>query len=122
MLIRSLTRMSSINPKQVEIYVIFYKLGSVNTLQGKYEGEVDIVSSWLDNIHGTYDIEHHWNPQLVFDNLSERDSKIQTRIEIKSSNDSTRVIQYHKIIGTFSEWLNVKEFPFDVQKIGRHIL
>jgi hypothetical protein len=29
-----------------------------------------------------------------------------------------RIVQYQKIIGTFSEWLDVKKFPFDVQKLG----
>jgi hypothetical protein len=115
--------MSSSTPKQVEIYAIFCKLISVNTVQAKFEGEVDIVSSWLDNtIHGNYDPEHHWNPQLLCDNLIDKDIKIRTRVEVKPQNDNehqyVRIVQYQKINGTFSEWLHVKQFPFDVQKIG----
>ncbi len=118
--------MSSVIPKRVEIYAIFCKLNSVNTVQGKFEGEIDIVSSWFDNIHGNYDPERHWNPQLVYENLMDNDIKIRTRVEIKPQNDNehnyVRIIQYQKINGTFSEWLHVKQFPFDVQKIGIKIL
>ena len=114
--------MSSAIQKEVEIYVIFCKLTSVNTLQGKFEGEVDIVSSWLDNIHGNYDRDRHWNPELVYENSIDKDVKIRTRVEVKPhTNDehqSVRVVQYQKIIGTFSEWLHIRQFPFDVQKIG----
>jgi hypothetical protein len=115
--------MSSTTQKQVEIYAIFCKLNSVNTVQGKFEGEVDIVSSWLDNIQGNYDVERHWNPQLLCENLMDKDVKIRTRVELKAQHDNeqqyVRIVQYQKIIGTFSEWLNVKQFPFDAQKIGR---
>ena len=108
--------------KEVEIYSIFCKLNSVNTIQGKFEGEIDIVSSWLDTIHGNYDVERHWNPQLFYENLMDKDIKIRTRVEVKPHNDNEhhymRIVQYQKITGTFSEWLDVKQFPFDVQKIG----
>ncbi|CAF1179128.1 unnamed protein product [Adineta steineri] len=114
--------MSSVVQKEVEIYVIFCKLTSVNTIQGKFEGEIDIVSSWLDTIHGNYDHERHWNPRLVYENIMDKDSKIRTRIEVKPHNDNehhfVRIVQYQKITGTFSEWLHVKQFPFDVQKLG----
>jgi hypothetical protein len=114
--------MSSVIQKPVEIYAIFFKLNSVNTVQGKFEGEIDIVSSWLDTIHGNYDPERHWNPQLVYENLLDNDIKIRTRVEIKPQNNNehnyVRIVQYQKVNGTFSEWLNVKQFPFDVQKIG----
>lgn len=118
--------MSSSIQKQVEIYAIFCKLNSVNTVQGRFEGEVDIVSSWLDNIHGNYDPEHHWNPQLVYENLIEKDTTIRTRIEVKLQNENensyVRIVQYQKLNGVFTEWLHVKQFPFDVQKIGRNFL
>ncbi len=114
--------MSSVIKKEVEIYSIFCKLNSVNTIQGKFEGEIDIVSSWLDTIHGNYDVERHWNPQLYYENIMDKDIKIRTRVEVKPHNDNEhhymRIVQYQKIIGTFSEWLNVKQFPFDVQKLG----
>ncbi len=117
--------MSSVSQKQVEMYAIFCKLTSVNTVQGKFEGEIDIVSSWLDNIHGKYDPEYHWNPQLVYENLMDKDVKIRTRVEIKPQNENNenhyvRIVQYQKINGTFSEWLHVKQFPFDTQKIGEN--
>lgn len=109
--------------KQVEIYAIFCKVLNINTVQGKFDGEVDIVSSWFDHLHGTYDPELHWNPQLVCENLMDSDKTIRTRVEVKpSDNDQnssyTRIIQYQKITGTFSEWIQVKKFPFDVQKLG----
>ena len=112
--------MSTVLSRQVEIYGIFCKLNSVNTVQGKFEGEIDIVTSWFDNIHENYNSEHHWNPQIIFDNLIEKDAKIHIRIETKlqNENNSVRIVQYQKIVGTFTEWLNVKQFPFDVQKIG----
>ena len=116
--------MSSIVPRQVEIYAIFCKLNSVNTVQNKFDGEVDIVSSWLDNIHERYDSDQHWNPQLVCENTLDA-IKIQTRVEIQSPIDETsqltRIVQYQKFSGVFSEWLHVKQFPFDIQKIGRLI-
>lgn len=108
--------------KQVEIYAIFCKLNSVNTIQGKFEGEIDIVSSWFDTLHGDYNPDRHWNPQLECENLIDSDKKIRTRVEVKACNETNphymRIIQYQKITGTFSEWLRVKEFPFDVQKLG----
>lgn len=114
---------STTNEKQVEIYAIFCKLNTVNTVQGRFEGEIDIVSSWLDDIHGNYDPERHWNPQLVFENMMEKDVVIRTRIELKTQNDNenhlVRIVQYKKLIGVFTEWLHVKQFPFDVQRIGR---
>ncbi len=115
--------MPSVLQKQVEIYAIFCKLNSVNTVQSKFDGEIDIVSSWLDTIHDNYDPERHWNPQLICENTMEKDIKIRTRVEIKAQNESenhtVRIVQYQKFCGVFSEWLNVKQFPFDVQKIGR---
>lgn len=114
--------MSSAIQKQVEIYAIFCKLNSVDTVHGKFDGEIDIVSSWFDTIHDNYDPERHWNPQLVYENLMDKDIKIRTRVEVKPQNDNehhyVRIVQYQKLNGTFSEWLNVKQFPFDVQKIG----
>lgn len=109
--------------RQVEIYAIFCKLNNVNTVQSKFDGEVEIVSSWLDNIHGNYNAEQHWNPQLVCENSLEKDMKVRTRIEIKTQtdqgNETVRIVQYQKFSGVFSEWLHVKQFPFDIQKIGR---
>lgn len=116
--------MAKQNEKQVEIYAVFLKLNSINTVQGKFEAEVDIVSSWFDNVRGVYDPERHWNPQLVFENLLDNEKKIPTRIEIKRFNDehsdNVRIVQYQKLIGTFSEILHVKEFPFDTQRIGKN--
>ena len=112
--------------KEVEIYVIFCKLNSVNTVQGKFEGEVDIVSSWFDTVRGNYDPERHWNPQLICENFMDEESKIRTRVEVKAQENHeqhvVRIIQYQKFNGTFSEWLQVKQFPFDVQKIGEQTL
>ncbi len=114
--------MSSTLAKQVEIYSIFCKLNRVNTIHGNFEGEIDIVSSWLDNIQGNYDPERHWNPQLVYKNVMDKEIKIRTRVEIKPQNDQenqyVRIVQYQKLNGTFSEWLHFQQFPFDVQKIG----
>ena len=115
--------MTSTYEKEVEIYVIFCKLNSVNTVQGKFEGEVDIVSSWFDTVRGSYDPERHWNPQLICENFMDQENKIRTRIEVKAQENHeqhlVRIIQYQKFNGTFSEWLQVKQFPFDVQKIGQ---
>lgn len=117
--------MSSTVPRQVEIYAIFCKLNNVNTVQNKFDGEVDVVSSWLDDIHESYDVDHHWNPQLICENSLDS-IRIQTRVEVElpinDSNQLPRVIQYQKFSGLFSEWLHVKQFPFDIQKIGRFIL
>ena len=112
--------------KLVEIYVLFLKLNSINTVQGTFQGEVDVVSSWFDYIDGNYDSTRHWNPQFVFENLMDSDKKIPTRIEVTRVEDDpsgrVRIIQYQKLSGTFSERLHVKEFPFDVQRIGKNRL
>ena len=114
--------MATSTSKQVEIYAIFCKVLSINTVQGKFDGEVDIVSSWFDHLRGDYNPELHWNPQLVCENLMDGDKKIRTRVEVKPLDDpnssETRIIQYQKITGTFSEWIQVKQFPFDVQQLG----
>jgi hypothetical protein len=115
--------MTESTQKQVEIYAIFFKVNSINSVQGKFDGEVDIVSSWFDHIHGDYNTKHHWNPQLVCENFMDNEKIARTRVEIKPMNENdptyVRIIQYQKITGTFSAWIHVKQFPFDVQKLGK---
>ncbi|CAF1045766.1 unnamed protein product [Didymodactylos carnosus] len=100
---------------KVEIYVIYCKLTTVNTVLGKYDAEIDVVSSWFINTSDkitTYDPDTHWNPQLVFDNVI-GESKIRTRFEVEhetGDDGRTRIIQYQKISATFSEAFKIFQY------------
>ncbi|CAF1632962.1 unnamed protein product, partial [Didymodactylos carnosus] len=113
-------------PIEVEVYVVFNKLTYIDSIEEKYNAEIDIVSSWIDNsiiVHPNqpfvYDKNIHWNPLLVFDNVID-EPVIKTRYEVKYLPDSktTRVIQYQKLMGTLLESLEVHAFPFDTQNLG----
>lgn len=115
------------NQRTVDIRVIFYKIGEIDTLNEKFYAEAYIEASWYDPLNDgkiPYDPKLHWNPELsilnYFGDLKEHKWHVQyPLINDSSATFSTGCVVYERrrIQGKFWQILNLKNFPTDVQNL-----
>lgn len=58
------------NIKFVEVFIQFVRIGEIDTMNEKYQAEVNIESRWITNeqLNGKYDPNLHWNPKIYIEN------------------------------------------------------
>ena len=55
--------------RNVEVQIVFIRIGEIDTMNEKYVAEVIIECKWIDiDIYGEYDPNKHWNPRLYIEN------------------------------------------------------
>ena len=94
----------------VEVLFEFVKFGEIDTMNEKYQAEVNIESKWieLDQTITQYDPKKNWNPQLFIENALQL-TKEQIDYEIEKQNDGTIwIVERRNVKGTFWERLEYK--------------
>jgi hypothetical protein len=93
--------------RNVEIYVEFIRIGEIDTMNEKYQAELNIESKWVEteNSYDTYNPNFHWNPKLFIENvLQEPKEQISYEKKIRSDGNFV-VIEKRNIKGVFWEKL-----------------
>ncbi|XP_050400315.1 cys-loop ligand-gated ion channel isoform X1 [Patella vulgata] len=112
--------------REVFVSLIFLKVGEIDTLQETFEADVYIKVRWRECTldHGTNKSldeasqSEMWNPKIQIQNIigSPR-TRLSTEVEFTSQREAY-IIETRRIKGTFSEHLELHNFPFDVQDLS----
>lgn len=62
-----------------------------------------------------YDLRDGWNPHLHLENLKRIENEERALFARRAENGDTFVVERKKIMGTFTQLLELEYFPFDVQ-------
>ncbi|CAF3513494.1 unnamed protein product [Adineta steineri] len=128
------------NPIQVNIRLMFLRIGEIDTLNEKYQAQIAIESRWsieLDKISSSLSsdelnrllhgksislmkyAETNWHPQLYVENAL-GDLKEQIRYSAKKSKIDSQIYicEHRDVKGLFWEKLELHHFPSDVQDLS----
>jgi hypothetical protein len=101
---RNIKNTENLNLRNVEIYVEFVRIGEIDTINEKYQAELNIEARWID-IYDSYNPSFHWNPKLFIENaLQEPKQQISYQVNIRSDGNYV-VIEKRNIKGVFWEKL-----------------
>ena len=105
-------KMSVIRKRDVNIMVEFIRIGEIDTMNEKYQAEVEIEASWLtDEKIINYDPKIHWNPMLYVENLlTETKQTVDYTVDVEE-NGNVLITESRKIKGIFWERLELQNFP-----------
>nr|XP_022321663.1 uncharacterized protein LOC111123552 [Crassostrea virginica] len=113
----------SLKTKTVYIRAVFIRLDNVETLKETFDGDVYFRARWrepkLDNLKENQPVDHRnfWNPGIQIRNkVSEKFSK--TWYEVLTINGEGYLVQKSRQRGTFTERLELHDFPFDAQPLN----
>jgi hypothetical protein len=111
-------------PVEVKIGLFILDLTEVNTTSQEFTANISLVASWQDDRlkfdakgNDTYrekKLEEVWHPKLGFLNQKEITATLPEKVFVTSSGE---VIYLQRYIGTFSQQLQLKDFPFDRQQL-----
>ena len=112
-------------PTKVEIDLYVIDIDDINSAQQNFISNIFIEAKWKDqrlaNRKGktTYDIKDVWNPNLQFLNRQKLFKSFPDIVEVDS--DGT-VVYKQRVVGGFSQPLDLHDFPFDEQKFAFQLL
>lgn len=132
--------MDQVYPIQVNIRLMFLRIGEIDTLNEKYQAQATIEARWsidFDKLAADLSCddqkclidgksitlvkysETHWHPQLFIENAI-GDLKEQIRYSAKRSRCDQRyyICEHRDIKGLFWEKLELQHFPSDVQELS----
>jgi hypothetical protein len=128
------------NPVQINIRLMFLRVGEIDTLNEKYQAQASIEARWpieLDIL--TPDLsaddqkrlingksvsvlkyaETHWHPQLFIENaIGELKEQIRYSAKKSRKNSQIYICEHRDIKGLFWEKLELQHFPSDVQELS----
>ncbi|CAF0974856.1 unnamed protein product [Brachionus calyciflorus] len=110
------------NIKFVQVFVQFCRIGEIDTMNERYQAEVNIEAKWITNeeLNGKYDPNLNWNPKLYIENAFQEPKEI---VKYEVNQDITNlnnyiVVEKRNIKGVFWERLELQNFPVDVQELS----
>lgn len=132
------------SPHQVELRVIFLRIGDIKTVNENFFAEILIESRWEEpNLSSEFDksnlfneekelqsAKKYWNPNIYIENsLNDTQKNISYKImkkftlkkddtEDSNSNLKYWLYEYQQIKGHFFQKLKLKYFPLDVQDLS----
>lgn len=108
-------------PTIIEIVICFLDIDSINTAKQTFEANVFVGLTWKDLrlTHSRsgpvkYSLDKIWNPTLQI--VNEVGMIRKTFPEIAMVHPDGTVVYKQRYVGTFSQALNLKDFPFDQHK------
>ncbi|XP_048777841.2 uncharacterized protein LOC125681694 [Ostrea edulis] len=114
---------ASLKTRTVYIRMVFIRMDNVETLKEQFDGDVYFRARWrepkLDNVKVNQPVNHRdfWNPDLTIRNkVSEKHS--ETWYEILNVDGEAYLVQKSRQNGTFTEKLELHDFPFDSQDLN----
>eukprot|EP00939_MAST-03C_sp_MAST-3C-sp1_P002115 g2115.t1 len=122
----------------VRVNYFILSIGKIDAAAGEFSADFYLDLIWYDNIlrppstktkggncDTSIDWKEQWQPNIEFVNATEDNSKIFENwiaTNIQDCPGITHEITYQtRIRGKFSSQMNLKTFPFDVQKLCIHI-
>lgn len=111
---------ASLGPTQISVAVWFVDISSIDSAQQSLTADVFIVLRWKDPrlAHTGGGLAHHaldqiWNPRVVIVNET---NSISHRLpeSVEAETDGT-VVYRQRFVGSFTQSLHLKSFPFDRQ-------
>jgi hypothetical protein len=131
-------------PKEVQIRVVFLRIGEIDTLNEKFYAEILVEAKWEEkrlqsefsglsntNEKDLIDFAKYWNPGIYVENSLKLDKMINYKIRKEYAHTSTIttnplrytywMYEYQTIKGYFFEKLELTYFPVDVQCLSIHL-
>ena len=129
-------------PHQVELRVIFLRIGDIKTVNENYFAEILIESRWEEpKLCSEFDNSNlfneekelssakiYWNPNIYIENsLNDTKKNVSYKIlkkftakkdDVEDSNLKYWLYEYQQIKGHFFQKLKLKYFPLDVQDLS----
>ncbi|CAH1788931.1 unnamed protein product [Owenia fusiformis] len=112
-------------PRQVQVCVVFMKIGEIDTIGEQFSADVLIKAKWREpdfdsgktKVTEDLDLTSYWNPKLFIENtLTEPRESIFHMVVYNDRGEAT-VHEKRRVKGLFIENLELNEFPFDVQDL-----
>ena len=101
------------NQVTVYIYLVFLKIGEIDTVKERFQADAYIESYWDDETIDSkipFDPRNNWNPQLHIENAI-GDLKQEIRYRTRKVNGVCRVHEIRNLKGIFWERLELWDFP-----------
>jgi hypothetical protein len=108
---------------EVQVRVIILSLYSIDTTNEQYSAEIYVEACWPyeQAINEFRYFNTNWSPQIkILNTLEEKNSKIW--YQKKKLNEKLHVFEMQKINGTFFAKLELRHYPFDVQKLHVNLI
>ncbi|ESO10686.1 hypothetical protein HELRODRAFT_167179 [Helobdella robusta] len=110
----------------VQVRIVILKVGDIDTLRDKFAGDAFIQAKWrepmLDGKFKTHcdqvNWNHYWSPKLSIENsFGEPEENVWKTIIFDGAGQAT-VCEKRRISGTFFEFMELNQFPFDSQMLS----
>ena len=100
-LLQSMLFSNETNFKIVEVLFQFCRIGEIDTLNEKFQGEIYIESKWVDkevkNNH--YDPKKMWNPELFIENAIQL-TNVDVKYHVSKINDQlSQIVEVRHVTG-----------------------
>ncbi|KAK2159658.1 hypothetical protein LSH36_148g00003, partial [Paralvinella palmiformis] len=109
----------------VEVRIVFLKIGEIDTQKEKYTADVFLHAKWREpkldgQEHKSEDIDwdRQWTPKLYIDNVLGEPKESIWYVLCYDDDDRCTVYEKHRLSGSFSEFLELNQFPFDTQDLA----
>ncbi|VDP22881.1 unnamed protein product [Echinostoma caproni] len=108
---------------EVEVRVVFLKIGEIDTLKELYYADAFIQAKWrepkldertTEELTIT-ELEQFWNPLLYIDNILSETKETQWMMAQRNDAGEVYLLERRRIKGLFLETLELNDFPLDVQ-------
>ena len=111
----------------VFIKVFFLKLGEIRTREENFSAEIFVQARWreslLDRTRSKEDYEltssdTYWNPRLHIENAEENVRELVWHTVSFNNSGHAYICEKRKLKGTFSENMELAQYPFDTQSFS----
>lgn len=112
-------------PTNVEVRLFVLDIDEINDAEQSFTANIFIETKWKDhrlvtsNENTAYDLEDVWNPNLQFVN---RQKIFKSMPEIVQVDQDGTVVYKQRVVGKFSQPLNLHDFPLDKQTLEFQIV
>ena len=114
-------------PTQVSVQIWFVDINSIDSAQQSFTADIVIVLRWKDSrlAHtgggvARYALDQIWNPRVAIVNET---NSVSRRLPESAEVDADGTVTYRqRYVGSFTQALHLKSFPFDKQTFRVHLV
>jgi hypothetical protein len=114
------------SPTQISVAIWFVDINSIDSAQQSFTADVFVVLRWKDprlahtgNGIAHYPLDQIWNPRVVIVNET---NSVSRRLPESVEVDADGTVTYRqRYVGSFTQSLHLKSFPFDKQTFRLHL-
>ncbi|XP_060085710.1 gamma-aminobutyric acid receptor subunit gamma-4-like [Ylistrum balloti] len=113
-------------PRTVYVKVVFLKLGEIDTVKEQFAADVFIQARWRErsldsskvSLFLSLDFENYWNPNIMIQNRNDSAKRSKwSELRFGKSGEAF-IVEKRRIKGTFTEKMELEDFPFDSQDLS----